>query len=210
MAMNTNRVLTGPGLANSRASVAVRIERALRIKHGEIGIDPTTLTHPQLAAMFGISVHRLRKAAKASTGNGALKVNPVAKQLRAFDALTSEQQTEFFCGLGRDRALELAVTAAGGSPVSCVKSQRRRSRECGRHLFRERFSLCANKFPKPAPNAANRLRQRDYACHRSSRASTKLCAGTRILAPKNCAASFGMVPMAVLRIAKFCTCMSVS
>jgi len=120
MIMDTNRVLTGLAISNSRASADVRVERLLRIKRGEIPIDQTTLSFSQLAALGGVSVHRLRKTAKNGNGNGAHKADPVEKQIRAFDILTPEQQVGFFRDLGRDRALELAVAAEQREAVPLV------------------------------------------------------------------------------------------
>jgi hypothetical protein len=84
----THRVLTGRGIANSRATVAVRIERAVRTKHGEIEVQD--FTDKQLADLYRVPLSTLRKTFK--NGNGGTVHEPTDAQVdRAIARLGPER-----------------------------------------------------------------------------------------------------------------------
>jgi hypothetical protein len=101
------RTYTGLAAANSRAPVAVRLERAVKHKHGEIAV--VDLTAPQLAMLWRLPLSVTRKALKS--GNGTHKPNLVDQQLRAFRALTPDQKRAFLHGLEPDWGSEVAAVA---------------------------------------------------------------------------------------------------
>jgi hypothetical protein len=112
---------TGRALLNSRAPVAVRVERLLRIREGKAPLDLTTLADTQLADLGGVPVSAIRKGKKNGNGhdkkNGALKLSAAeAQHIEKLRALPAEEQLAFWALLDGETKDETKPPAEMNAP----------------------------------------------------------------------------------------------
>jgi hypothetical protein len=113
-------VFRGKAIVNSRASPAVRVERALLVKRGQA--DLVDLTVRQIAFCFGVSARALGEAAKNGSGDRDHRQSDAVEAFqRKWERLNHEERVAWARRAGTEIIFDVVAAALdeiAGQPES--------------------------------------------------------------------------------------------